>query len=323
MSVRFSIVMPVFNRKQYLREAIDSVLSQTFTDYEVVAVDDGSTDGSLEILNSYGSRIKVVQQPNQGPEVARNTGVAHAQGEYIAFLDSDDIFFPFTLEIYDRVIRAYDSPPIVVSTELYYRDGQTIPREFFERHPVEVLVFKDYLAKTLPVNCIQSKLAIRKSVYEEVGGHRHSTALTWYGDTFDLLLRIGTYGPCVFIQKPRTFAYRVHPENSIKQIKNHAGGMLSLVQEERAGHYAGGSSRRWDRYAIIGGTSSNWAWKYCWRGKQRKLALKLLMGTAPMVAAALVKKALRYFRKSPQPAVLPEKESRMTSPAEVPIPVGK
>jgi glycosyltransferase involved in cell wall biosynthesis len=323
MSVRFSVVMPVYNRGKYVRRAIDSALSQTFTDYELIAVDDGSTDDSLEILNSYGSRIRVVRQANQGPEVARNTGVALAQGEYIAFLDSDDIFFPFALETYDQVIQAFDSPPLVVSTELYYRDGQDIPREVLEPQPVEVLVFTDYLSKTVSVNSIQSKLAIRRSVYEEVGGHRHSTAQTWYGDTFDLLLRIGTRSPCVMIQKPRTFAYRVHDENSIKQIKSHASGMLSLVREERNGQYPGGSDRRWDRYAIIGGTSANWAWKHCWRGKQGKVAMQLLLGTAPMVVAALVKKTLRYFRRPTQPIVLPKKDSRTISPADASILVGK
>jgi glycosyltransferase involved in cell wall biosynthesis len=322
MSVRFSVVMPVFNRAKYLPKAIESVFSQTFTDYELIAVDDGSTDDSFEILKSYGSRIRVIRQANQGPEVARNTGVAQARGEYIAFLDSDDIFFPFALEMYDRVIQAFDSPPLVVSTELYYRDGQEIPRSFFEPQPAEVLVFKDYLSKTVSVNCIQSKLAIRKSVYAEVGGHRHSTARTWYGDTFDLLLRIGTYGPCIFIQKPRTFAYRVHDENSIKQIRSHAAGMLSLVREERAGQYPGGSRRRWDRYAIIGGTSANWAWKYCWRGGQRKLALQLLLGTAPMVLAAVVKKTLRYLRKPPQPIALPDAKSAVMAPSEESTPVG-
>jgi len=283
-------------------------------------VDDGSTDGCAEILSSYGSRIQVVRQANQGPEVARNTGVAIAQGEYIAFLDSDDIFFPFVLETYDRVIRAFDSPPIVVGSEFYYQDGQEIPREAFEPSSVEVLVYKDYLAKTIPIMCIQTKLAIRKSVYDEVGGHRHSTAQTWYGDTFDLLLKIGTYGPCIVIRKPNTFAYRVHAENSIKQIKSHAGGMLSLVAMERQGKYPGGSKRRWDRYAVIGGVSSTWAWRYCWKGQQRALAIKLLLGTAPMVLAALTKKVSRFLGPAPQRILLPEEKPQPAAPTEMSIP---
>jgi glycosyltransferase involved in cell wall biosynthesis len=129
MKPRFSVVIPVYNRAKFLRQAIDSVLSQTFTDYEAIAVDDGSTDASPEILNSYGSRIKVVRQENQGPEIARNTAVALAEGEYIAFLDSDDFFFPHTLECYDRVIQEFDSPPMIVGAELYFRDGQDISKK--------------------------------------------------------------------------------------------------------------------------------------------------------------------------------------------------
>src|SRR6202022_1162354 len=105
---------------------------------------------------------------------------------------------------------------------------------------VEVLVFKDYLAKTVSVLCTQTMLAIKKSIYDEVGGHRPTKQKTWYGDTYDLLLRVGTYGPCIFIREPRTFAYRVHPENSLKQIRAHAGGALSLVEQERLGMYPGG-----------------------------------------------------------------------------------
>ena len=81
MTVRFSILMPVYNREKYVRQAVESVLSQTSTDFEVFAIDDGSTDGSAEILKSFGTRIKLIQQRNQGPEVARNAGAAMAQGE--------------------------------------------------------------------------------------------------------------------------------------------------------------------------------------------------------------------------------------------------
>jgi glycosyltransferase EpsH len=114
--------MPVYNREKYVREAIDSVLSQTFTAFELFAIDDGSTDGSTEILKSYGSRIKLIQQCNHGPEVARNKAAALAQGEYLSFFDSDDFLFPNALAIYDRIIREFDSHP------RYHRIG-----DFFSR----------------------------------------------------------------------------------------------------------------------------------------------------------------------------------------------
>jgi len=87
---RFSVLIPVYNRDVYVRECIDSIFSQTFKDYEIIAIDDGSTDGTLEVLQSYGEQIKVLSQTNQGPEVARNLGASQASGEYLVFLDSDD-----------------------------------------------------------------------------------------------------------------------------------------------------------------------------------------------------------------------------------------
>ena len=84
---RFSVLIPVYNRAACVRECIDSILAQTFLDYEIIAIDDGSTDGTQEVLRSYGDRIKVLKQDNQGPEIARNLGAVHAGGEYLAFLD--------------------------------------------------------------------------------------------------------------------------------------------------------------------------------------------------------------------------------------------
>ena len=89
----FSIIIPVYNVESYLRDCLDSVLRQTFSDWEAICVDDGSTDGSSDILADYASRdsrIRVVTQPNSGLSAARNTGLDHAQGKYILFLDSDD-----------------------------------------------------------------------------------------------------------------------------------------------------------------------------------------------------------------------------------------
>ena len=93
--VKISILMPVFNDEEYLSESIDSILQQTLKDLEVICVNDGSTDGSLEILNDYSKRhdfIKVFTKENEGSGIARNFALTKATGEFIAFLDSDDIF---------------------------------------------------------------------------------------------------------------------------------------------------------------------------------------------------------------------------------------
>src|ERR1700730_7203857 len=128
MSVRFSVLLRVYNRENYVRQAVDSVLNQTFTNFELLAIDDGSTDRSAEILESYGKKLKLIQQRNRGPEIARNTAAALAQGEYLVYLDSDDFFLPFAGEALDKVIRATDSPPLLLGSISFFRDGESPPQ---------------------------------------------------------------------------------------------------------------------------------------------------------------------------------------------------
>jgi glycosyltransferase involved in cell wall biosynthesis len=143
--------MPVYNREKYVGQAIDSVLAQTFKDYELFAIDDGSSDLSAAVLVSYGTRIKLLQQPNQGPEVARNKAAALAQGEYLVFLDSDDFFFPFALEIFDQVIKNFDSPPLILGSMAFFQEAAGKEPAIPAAHPVKVFKYQDYLSKTRPL----------------------------------------------------------------------------------------------------------------------------------------------------------------------------
>ena len=85
-----SIVIPCFNRKAEIKDAIDSALAQTYSNIEIIVVDDGSTDNSIQVIKEYGEKVKLIAQTNKGVSAARNTGFASAQGEFIVFLDSDD-----------------------------------------------------------------------------------------------------------------------------------------------------------------------------------------------------------------------------------------
>ena len=296
--LRFSVLVPVYNRAQYVREAIDSILAQSFRSFEIIAVDDGSTDDSAQILRSYGDRIKFLQQPNSGPEVARNAAAAVAEGEYFALFDSDDIMMPNALEIYDRIIREFDSPPLVVGAEKFYEHGDPMPDPPDANEEIEVIQCADYLAKVISLAVICSLHVVRRSTWEAAGGFRNSDNQTWYGDGFDFLIKIGTEGPCIIIRKPYTVLYRLHAANSIRSLRQHAEGMRGLARTERAGAYPGGSERRLDRYAFIGGISASWVYYYLLPAREYKAALRLLWGTAPMVISAVLKRALRPFRRS-------------------------
>src|SRR5690554_4847317 len=98
-----TILMPVYNAELYLRQAVDSILNQTLTDFEFLIINDGSTDSSLEILNSYtDSRIRIINQENVGVAKALNTGLDHAKGKYIVRMDADDISYPERVEVLYR-----------------------------------------------------------------------------------------------------------------------------------------------------------------------------------------------------------------------------
>lgn len=308
MKVRFSILIPTYNAEKYLRQTIDSVFSQTFTDYEVIVVDDGSTDQTLQVLESYGTRIRVIQQSNQGAEAARNKAAALAHGEYLAMLDHDDLFLPRALTTYDQIIRNFDSPPLIIGCMLYFRDEQSVQAQ--ASHQVEIVKFQDYPSKDVSIPLSNSRIVIRKSVFEGIGGYGNGGAKAFPPDDFNLLLKLGTEGPCILVQKPYTVAYREHQTNTLRDVKAVADGILGLARFENQGRYPGGSKRFWDRYAVIGGLASNWAFRHCWRRGHRKLALRLLLGTAPMVAAAVWKRLFRRFRKPPPVIVLPEEHSQ-------------
>jgi len=128
-----SVVIPTYNCARYLPEAIDSVLAQTYRDFEIIVVDDGSTDNTAEVLARYGDTICVIRQTNQGRSAARNAGILAARGEYIAFLDADDVWLPHKLE---RQVAVMESQPGAAWCYSDYREFGPLGRvaeSFFER----------------------------------------------------------------------------------------------------------------------------------------------------------------------------------------------
>ena len=108
-----SVIIPVYNVENYLRQCLDSILNQTYTDFEVICVNDGSTDNSLNILKEYAqkdSRIKVISQKNKGPSKARNVGLKHANSEYICFIDSDDKIEP---DFFEKLYAVRDMSDLI------------------------------------------------------------------------------------------------------------------------------------------------------------------------------------------------------------------
>ena len=299
MSVRFSILLPVYNRENYIRQAVDSVLNQSFRDFELLVVDDGSTDRTPEILKSYGNKLTLIQQKNQGPEIARNAAAALAQGEYLVYLDSDDFFLPIALEIFDKVIRATDSPPLVQGSIAFFRDGEA-PPQGEPPDTIEIFKFRNYASKTISLS--SNNTVIRKSVFDAVGGgRRDTTPQTFHVDDTYIQLKVGDYSPFVVIKHPWPLAYRLHGENSVNDLERIANGLLRVIRLDKRGEFGKPS---WNRYATLGGRALAFAYRDCWRKGRRKLAFRLLLGAGFMVPIAICSRILRRFRTPPEPILL-------------------
>jgi len=111
MSVKYSIIVPVYNVRPYLSECLEAVLLQSVHDWECICVDDGSLDGSGDLLDEYGtrdSRIRVIHTQNRGVSAARNAAIDIARGEWITFLDADDVYTPIALQIFERCCEMGD-----------------------------------------------------------------------------------------------------------------------------------------------------------------------------------------------------------------------
>lgn len=114
--MKYSVVIPLYNKERCIRATIQSALAQTFHDYEIIVVNDGSTDASLAVARAFEARgVRIVDQANQGVSVARNTGVLAAAGEYICFLDADDVWHPDYLETIDRLTARYPESDVFVT----------------------------------------------------------------------------------------------------------------------------------------------------------------------------------------------------------------
>src|SRR4028119_812278 len=108
-----SVIIPVYNGEKTIQETIESVLNQTFTDFELIVINDGSQDATLEIVERIqDSRLKVLSYPNAGQAASRNRGLSHASGEYISFIDADDLWTPDKLEAQLRALQ--DNPQAAV-----------------------------------------------------------------------------------------------------------------------------------------------------------------------------------------------------------------
>src|SRR5262249_43873892 len=140
---KFSVIIPTFNRGDLLERTLASVRAQTFADFDLIVVDDGSTDRTAESLRAQAKSLRVFSQSNRGPGAARNLGAANAGGTYLAFLDSDDLWFPWTLATFAAAIDKYGQPSVLSGSLVRFHNERELAAVTEE--PVLADAYSDYI----------------------------------------------------------------------------------------------------------------------------------------------------------------------------------
>ena len=205
--MRFSVIIPLYNKAPYVEKAVRSVLSQTFTDYELIIVDDGSTDGSGERAQAAlqtpsplgegeggeapitppfreGTGVGFLRQQNAGVSTARNNGVAASKGDYICFLDADDWWEPTFLEETDQLIEDYPDAGIYGTNYYYVKNGKKLVQL---DAPTGYINYCKVYAEKLCMPLWTGAVCIPRAIFDETGGFKSHLKL---GEDFDVWIRI-------------------------------------------------------------------------------------------------------------------------------------
>jgi glycosyltransferase involved in cell wall biosynthesis len=196
-----SCIIPVFNGERYLREALDSIVAQTYRPLEIIVADDGSTDRTNEIVTSFEGQVLYLKQNNAGPAAARNLGLRAASGEFVAFLDADDLWHPEKL---GRQIARFQARPeldyCVTYCQNFWIPELEVEAEKYQNHRI---------SRPMPGYVTQTLFA-RRTIFEMVGEFNQTLA---HGDSTDWFLRAAERG-AVMELLPEVLMYRrLHPSN--------------------------------------------------------------------------------------------------------------
>jgi len=179
-----SVIIPTFNRGWILREAIESVRSQTYRNFEFIIVDDGSTDNTQDVLEEFKEDIVVIRQANKGVSAARNKGVASSRGTLITFLDSDDLWKPEKLAVQVAFFALNPETQICQTDEIWIRKGKRVnPKKYHKKPSGMIYVPSLSLCLVSP-----SAVMMKKDLFESVGGFDETLPAC---EDYDLWLRIG------------------------------------------------------------------------------------------------------------------------------------
>ncbi len=207
--MRIAVLVPVFNSETYLREAVDSVLDQTHQDFELVLIDDGSTDGSLNIMREYerrDDRVRVITHPNWGMGASLNHALETVHHDWVARMDADDIMEPHRLERQINFVIGHPQLDVAGSLVTYIDERGN---EFGRSHPVGTT--PESIAESRGTGLISGiyhpTVLMRREIVQSVGGYRPRF---WPADDIDLWTRVDDAGGAILVQPEYLLRYRVH-----------------------------------------------------------------------------------------------------------------
>ena len=219
----FSIIIPLYNKADYIRKAICSISNQTYQEFEIIVVNDGSTDDSLKNLKSIiydlqfpEEKIKIIDQRNQGVSIARNNAVKIAKNDFIAFLDADDWWEPDYLEEMNGLIEEYPKAGIYGSSYYKVKNNKIIPAKIGVESGFRsgLINYCQVYAKTIYQPLWTGATIIKKSIFESENGFKPNLKL---GEDFDLWVRVATKYEVAFINKPLAY-YNQDVELAVRAI---------------------------------------------------------------------------------------------------------
>lgn len=221
---KVSVIIPTYNRAHFIAGAIESVLAQTYKDYELIVIDDGSTDATAEVMKAYHGKLRYVPHENRGITSNMNMGVAEAKGEYFAMLGDDDLWLPDLLETQVTVLEKDPKLAFVCSgTHFINEQGKitkTASRGALRNKTFESLLEENFVSHLTAV--------VRRKCFNDVGGFDEQLATT---QDYDLWLRLSKRYPFAYTDLPLA-KYRVHGQNLSLKFEQHLADHLAILNKK-------------------------------------------------------------------------------------------
>ena len=227
-----SIIIPTYNREAIIGAAVESALRQTYPNKEIIVVDDGSKDHTLEVLKTYGSSITVIAQSNGGPSMARNRGVMESKGEIVSFLDSDDFWHPEKIEKQVRLMTLAGNvmPCCVCNAEIRGISGEVISHSFKDAGICTPVSYGEWLnpGEVLATSFLlfNQVVAVRRAAFDAVKGFNEDLRLL---EDYEMALKLSSLGKWGIISEPLVVKRNDTEGIGVECLKDHAKHLETCV----------------------------------------------------------------------------------------------